>query len=827
MKRIILLFVIISILSTLAYAECPSEMVSYWTFDDGTASDAVGSNHGTINGTITGISGKVGQAFNFDGRTNYISIADADSLDISSELTIEGWIKANKENITKIDGGDFHTCVLLNDSQIKCWGYNSAGQLGDGTNIRRNTPVTVLGISTAIDIAVGRGHTCALLNNSSIACWGSNFAGQLGDGTTTSSYTPVIVSGISTATDISAGSWYTCAVLSDGSARCWGYNSVGQLGDGTDINRNTSVGVSGISTATNIAVSIAGNYREHTCVVLSNGSARCWGANDQGQLGDGSTTPSYTPVSVSGMSTAVSIGVGDMHTCALLSSGVVNCWGWNWQGQLGIGSQTQKLTPVTVSGISTAADMVVSPYDNCALLNDGSIKCWGRNIYGEIGDGSTTTRYSPVFVSGMSTAVSIGSGATLSCAILSDSNVKCWGDNYYGQLGDGTNDDKLYPTSIKNKLFTKEKDAYGLYLDNNLTIFGYINSQEVAAQLTDAWHHVALTYNQSAIGLYVNGALKDTQTHSSLINLTDEDIIMGDIKGVLDDIAIYNQSLNSSEILLHYNDGLNGTGYCEVAQQMPAYSTFTSEETTIFSEETNLTNVTGMTLAIDSKGKIAFPSDHSINAESEDYNTNIVIEDASISVNTSALDSTFNSSAILTFYYVDCNYPYVYYSDTATTRYAILSENNLCLAPRCTDIQCSEGTLTVNVSHFSGYAVNGTANLTIDADDPKLVFELVTFTAEYMNATGLIEGATCTISLPDGDHAMNELASHIYNYSTTFATAQTVDYNVTCNKTEESTVFANDTAVINAADIPEFSAITLGFGLIAILVGLFIIRRKP
>jgi len=264
----------------------------------------------------------------------------------------------------------------------------------------------------------------------------------------------------------------------------------------------------------------------------------------------------------------------------------------------------------------------------------------------------------------------------------------------------------------------------------------------------------------------------------------------------------------------------------ESTSTLPTYSNFTSEETTNFSEETNLTNVTGMTLAIDSKGKITFPSDHNINVENEDYDTNIIIEGGSISVNTSALDSTFNSSAILTFYYVDCGAPYVYYSDTATTRYAILAENNLCLPPRCTDIQCNAGTLTVNVSHFSGYAVNGTANLTIDADDPKLIGELVTFTAEYMNATGLIEGATCIISLPDGDHAMNELASHIYNYSTTFATAQTVDYNVTCSATEENTVFANDTAIINAADIPEFSTITLGLGFVAILIGLFLIRRK-
>ena len=247
--------------------------------------------------------------------------------------------------------------------------------------------------------------------------------------------------------------------------------------------------------------------------------------------------------------------------------------------------------------------------------------------------------------------------------------------------------------------------------------------------------------------------------------------------------------------------------------------------TTNFSEEGNLSNVTNLTIELTGKGKIKF-GQYGIKTDGTDFNTHIKIENSVISINTSALGPTFNNSATLTFENVNCNTPYVYYSETKTTRSAILLENNLCLAPRCTNIQCADSTLTVNVTHFSGYAVNGTANLTIDADDPRIVLELVTFTAEYRNATGLIEGATCTISLPDGDHAMNELASHIYNYSTTFATAQTVDYNVTCNKTEESTVFANDTATINAADIPEFSIITLTFGLIAILAGLFIIRRK-
>ncbi|MCK5629512.1 MAG: hypothetical protein KAI26_02750, partial [Nanoarchaeota archaeon] len=212
-------------------------------------------------------------------------------------------------------------------------------------------------------------------------------------------------------------------------------------------------------------------------------------------------------------------------------------------------------------------------------------------------------------------------------------------------------------------------------------------------------------------------------------------------------------------------------------------------------------------------------------AESADFDNNVKIENSIIFVNTSALHSSFNDSATLTFYNVNCNAPYVYYSDTANTRAAILTENKLCLPPRCTNIQCSAGTLTVDVAHFSGYAVNGTANLTIDADDPKYPLETVTFTAEYMNATGPITGATCNISFSDGSYIMDEQATY-YNYSRTFDSAQIVDYNVTCSATEESTVFANDTAVIQSIDIPEFSIITLGLGLIAVLGGLLIIRRK-
>ena len=255
----------------------------------------------------------------------------------------------------------------------------------------------------------------------------------------------------------------------------------------------------------------------------------------------------------------------------------------------------------------------------------------------------------------------------------------------------------------------------------------------------------------------------------------------------------------------------------------PIYSNFISEETTNFSE-VNVTNVINMSLAITGKGKIKF-GQYGINAEGADFDKHVKIEDSVISVNTSALDSSLNNSATLTFENINCNFPYVYYSDTEITSYGIMVEDNLCLPPRCTNIQCSTNTLTVDVLHFSGYAVNGTANLTIDADDPKYIDQLVTFTAEYRNDTDPITGATCNISFSDGSYIMDGQATY-YNYSRSFSTADIFDYNVTCNHTDYSTVFANDTAEIQLVDIPEFSMITLGLGMVAVLAGFILIRKK-
>ncbi len=341
--------------------------------------------------------------------------------------------------------GDAHACGLRPTGEVRCWGNNTSGQIGDGTTLHRYTATLVSGLSGATKITAGESHTCALINDGTIKCWGANGNNQLGDGTNTPRLTPVAVSGISTAIAVSAGRLHTCALLADSTVRCWGYNGNGQLGDNTVIQRSTSVPVSGLSTVTTISAGYA-----HTCAVLGNGTGRCWGNNGNGQLGDGTITQRLTPVAVSGLGSAVGItaAIQGSYTCALLSNGTASCWGLNSNNQLGDGTVTQRLTPVAVSGLTTAVQLSAGDLHTCARLSDNSMKCWGYNGNGQLGDGTQTQRSTATAVLGMSTSSSIGAGFRFTCSMLTDGTAKCWGSNGNGQLGNETTIQSINPVSV-------------------------------------------------------------------------------------------------------------------------------------------------------------------------------------------------------------------------------------------------------------------------------------------------------------------------------------------------------------------------------------------
>ena len=256
-------------------------------------------------------------------------------------------------NATAAVVGDRFACALLETHSIDCWGGGLDGELGDGSTEGSLTPVSVSGITNAIAIAAGEVDSCAVLSNHTVKCWGDGREGALGNESTVSSATPVEVKGITNAVAVTVADDDACAVLETGEVKCWGSNNDDNLGDGKTHKEqeysDVPVTVSGITTASGVAASF-----EHVCAVLTSGKVECWGDNEFGDLGDGhSFEETATPVAVTGISTATQITAGVFFSCAVIAEGDVDCWGDNETGELGNGSTVdESSTPVPVSGLT-------------------------------------------------------------------------------------------------------------------------------------------------------------------------------------------------------------------------------------------------------------------------------------------------------------------------------------------------------------------------------------------------------------------------------------------------------------------------------------------
>jgi len=348
-----------------------------------------------------------------------------------------------------MDQGMSYGCGLTPGGAAFCWGNNAEGELGDGTTTQRTVPTSVAGGLTFTAISAGGQHSCGLDSAGLAYCWGSNVYGQLGDGTTTDRLTPVAVVGGFSYSMIAAGEQYTCGVqASTGLLYCWGRNTNGQLGDGTTADRNTLGPVEGVEGLAFGSVSAA--IGQHTCAVTTTGAAYCWGRNTNGQLGDGSTTDRLTPVAVSGgLTFSIVSASANEHTCGVTTGGQAYCWGWNNFGALGDGTTTTRTSPTAVAGGLTFA--AVSGGANgftCGLISGGAAYCWGLNNVGQLGDGTTTTRLTPVPVSGGLTFLQLDAGFAHVAAVAADGSGHAWGANGTGQLGNGTTTASSVPTPV-------------------------------------------------------------------------------------------------------------------------------------------------------------------------------------------------------------------------------------------------------------------------------------------------------------------------------------------------------------------------------------------
>jgi alpha-tubulin suppressor-like RCC1 family protein len=365
-------------------------------------------------------------------------------------------------------GGTGNDLVLQwADSKLLAWGSNSFGQLGDDSTIQRPLPVMVsdtgvLGDKTITAVAGGYLHSLALCADGTLAAWGYNLFGQLGNDSAVPSSVPMAVDRTGalagkTVVAISAGPFHNLALCADGTVVAWGYNNCGQLGDGTTVTRRVPVAIApvGALAGKQVVAVAAGAYQSFA--LCADGTVAAWGYNDEGELGNGTTTGSLVPVAVTssgalaGKRVAV-LAAGQYHTLALCTDGTLVSWGYNHRGQMGNNSTTNSSQPVVIGSFGALAGKTpvgirAGAYHSLARCADGSAAAWGSNNLGQLGVAGTVSSSIPVAVS-LAAASQIAAGGSHSLALGADGTLFAWGDNGEGQLGDGSITSRSAPAAV-------------------------------------------------------------------------------------------------------------------------------------------------------------------------------------------------------------------------------------------------------------------------------------------------------------------------------------------------------------------------------------------
>jgi len=372
--------------------------------------------------------------------------SEFESINSDSGLTSE---KSEPQDFPDITAGAGHSCLLTTTGRIECWGANQFGQLGGGNG--QFTPLeggpasadgipgdwsktNVRGLSgKATAISSGYYHTCALVGVGGVQCWGRNDSGQLGNGTNNNSDTAVHIQGLDVpATAMALGAVHSCALLETDNVRCWGNNENGQLGNGRSENSSIPVEVTELPDKV-VQVTAGGVF---TCALMQNGKLYCWGDGSNGRFGDGFGETHRTPVLVDGLDQDLDMIVaGDYHLCARTTLGEILCW-----GALSSGEEFTSRKPFVAKELTDkVVQMAAGGGHTCVLTTADSVKCWGDNYFGQLGNGTDVGSWEPIDAIGVTDNVlKIASGSGHVCALMMEGDVLCWGDCSFGQCGDST-----------------------------------------------------------------------------------------------------------------------------------------------------------------------------------------------------------------------------------------------------------------------------------------------------------------------------------------------------------------------------------------------------
>lgn len=324
------------------------------------------------------------------------------------------------QKVTAVAAGDFHTCVVVAGGSVFCFGRNRDGELGDGGAAgNRPRPVAVPNLRDVEEVAAGHGFSCARVKGGTVRCWGTGKI--LGDDQPVEKVRPSPVAGLQGIVELKAGGFVACARTQAGAVRCWGTDAI----------------KTGAPTAGAEEIAVAG---AHACARTFEGKVTCWG---EGLWGTKNAKQANGDVTK-----AAALSTGDSFACAVVE-GVPRCWGRNDQGELGLGPDKETRTkPVAVRNAANVMKLSSAEAKTCGLTRDGKVVCWGANNEGEMGRGARSVTEMPNVVSGLTSAVEIAVGAGHVCARTKEGALQCWGNNKQGQLGDGTFEHRATPTEI-------------------------------------------------------------------------------------------------------------------------------------------------------------------------------------------------------------------------------------------------------------------------------------------------------------------------------------------------------------------------------------------